>query len=604
MRFLSAKTERLFALILFSCIWVYLLIRAISVPFVFDEISTFFWYIQTGEFLPWLSKWDANNHFLNSALSYYCYKFFGLSEFSLRLPNLLFAPLMFYSIYKISGEFRNRLIAWIFILSLSCNHFFIEYLALARGYGLSMSLLMASIWFLIQLIKNDSIKYYVLSLLSVLLYLSANLTLVYSASFTLIIILFNLIIWNHEHLKSLFVKTVLLIVLGFVPLIGSVFYLFELKSLELLYYGITGSFWHVTLESLAFNSVGSNSMISPIVVFTLFVLTSIVGFYKLSKSKTVLELMNPGFVFFFLLMFNFTMVISLNYLMDIKYPEDRIGLFFIPLFLGSFLFMLDYAVNQTGSKKLITIAIPLFYLPVFFILNLNLSYTVYWKDAGVPKRFIDKVMTHKAPSDFPPSIGSDNISTNFWAIYNYMDGGNCNLINFADSMSITDDFLIANYDDNPEWRILYDSLDYDLLSDKHLLKRKLPAARVHFGDPDVINMDSLYTGSYFMFFDGYINKIPGREILATLSMALESPAKPFKGYFVFEIFDWKQELLYYSANPIQRISESWDGTPQNFNYSFKTIRAPENCFKVKIYLWNSENQPYLIRDGKLSAYYY
>jgi hypothetical protein len=398
---------------------------------------------------------------LNSALSFLAYSVFGLSELSLRLPNLLFAPLMFYAIYKISGEIQNRFLAWTFILTLTCNHFFIEYSALTRGYGMSMSLLMASIWFTIQVVRTDSIKYYLLNLFSILLYLSANLTLVYTAEFTVLIILVNSIIRNHEHLKSLFAKILLIIILGVTPIVGGVLYLFELKNMELLYYGITGGFWHVTLETLTFNSVGSSLQVGPIIVFTLFVLATITAIFKISKSKTLLELSEPGFLFFFLLLFNLVMVVSLHYLLDIKYPEDRVGLFFIPLFMGSFFFMLDYAADYFRYKKLFLLSAPLLYLPVFFILNFNLSYTLYWKDQSVPKRFIDKVNEAKGSSDFPPSVGSKYIFGNIWGMYNYMDSSKCNLVNYADSSSMTDDFMIANYDANPLWRALYDSLDYD-----------------------------------------------------------------------------------------------------------------------------------------------
>ncbi|MCD4696115.1 MAG: hypothetical protein K8S16_07720 [Bacteroidales bacterium] len=220
------------------------------------------------------------------------------------------------------------------------------------------------------------------------------------------------------------------------------------------------------------------------------------------------------------------------------------------------------------------------------------------------EKYLTRVMAEKIQSDNPPTIGSDNISADIWAIYNYMDSSKCNLINYADSSSKTDDFLIANYDANPEWRNLYDSLDYDPFSDKHLLRRKFPATKIRFGVNDRITTDSLTTKTFYKLYEGYINKISGKEILVTLNMTLETIEPPFTGYIVFDIFDNKHKSVYYSVNALHRIKKSWDGTPNNFNYSFKTKPAPDNCLKLRVYFWSKNKQPYLIRDGKLSAYYY
>lgn len=72
-----SRIERIIYFILFILLWAYLWLRAIYVPLVHDEIATFYHYIQTGRFLPYLSHWDANNHFLNSALTWLSYSSSG-----------------------------------------------------------------------------------------------------------------------------------------------------------------------------------------------------------------------------------------------------------------------------------------------------------------------------------------------------------------------------------------------------------------------------------------------------------------------------------------------------------------------------------------------
>jgi len=64
---LNTKTAIVFSLVL----WIYLILRALRAPFLHDEISTFWFYINNGDFIPFAFKMDtesANNHLLNSFL--------------------------------------------------------------------------------------------------------------------------------------------------------------------------------------------------------------------------------------------------------------------------------------------------------------------------------------------------------------------------------------------------------------------------------------------------------------------------------------------------------------------------------------------------------
>src|SRR5690606_29699465 len=70
------------------------------VPFNHDEMATFVMYVQNGEFWPYHAIEDANNHFLNSGLTYVSFKLFGDSLFALRLPNLAAFALMALIIYR------------------------------------------------------------------------------------------------------------------------------------------------------------------------------------------------------------------------------------------------------------------------------------------------------------------------------------------------------------------------------------------------------------------------------------------------------------------------------------------------------------------------
>jgi hypothetical protein len=129
------------AFIGFGLVFIYLIFRALYVPLVHDEAATFFHYIVSENFIPPEAHWDANNHILNSALTYLSYSLFGSSELSLRIPNLLTFIIYVVYTFKISKIISNKLLRWVFLISLILAHNFIEFFALTRGYGMSMEFL-------------------------------------------------------------------------------------------------------------------------------------------------------------------------------------------------------------------------------------------------------------------------------------------------------------------------------------------------------------------------------------------------------------------------------------------------------------------------------
>ena len=68
-----SRIESLILIVLFIFTFMYIIIRAYSVPIIHDEAATFFYYIQSGIFMPPEAHIDANNHILNSALAHFSY---------------------------------------------------------------------------------------------------------------------------------------------------------------------------------------------------------------------------------------------------------------------------------------------------------------------------------------------------------------------------------------------------------------------------------------------------------------------------------------------------------------------------------------------------
>src|SRR5579863_10440970 len=106
-KFNSQQRFNLFFILVSVAVFVIVAIRSALIPLAHDEVATFYYFIQSGSFLPYLSLNDANNHFLNSCLGWVCFSFFGDSPFSLRLPNLLALLALIYAVYRISKQLTH-----------------------------------------------------------------------------------------------------------------------------------------------------------------------------------------------------------------------------------------------------------------------------------------------------------------------------------------------------------------------------------------------------------------------------------------------------------------------------------------------------------------
>jgi hypothetical protein len=176
-RFISGNY--IFVLISFITL-VFLFIRAVAVPMTHDEIATFYHFVQTGKFWPFIHITDGNNHLLNTILTYLFYNAFGTSPLVLRLSNLAFAPLYFYFIFKLSQQLQIKVLGYSFFLTMALTLHYIEFLALSRGYGLAITFFAGSMWQLIAGIKTKKMKHIYWGFAFIFLTSTAILTLTYS----------------------------------------------------------------------------------------------------------------------------------------------------------------------------------------------------------------------------------------------------------------------------------------------------------------------------------------------------------------------------------------------------------------------------------------
>ena len=93
--------------ILSFLVFVVICLRAYMIPFSHDEAATFFFYVQSDNYLPYYAHVYTNNHVLNSALANLCYHIAGSHRFVLRIPNILAFVVLCFGVYRHFKYFKS-----------------------------------------------------------------------------------------------------------------------------------------------------------------------------------------------------------------------------------------------------------------------------------------------------------------------------------------------------------------------------------------------------------------------------------------------------------------------------------------------------------------
>ncbi len=142
-RLFSFASIALLLLLLGVNVW-----RAATQSITHDEALTYQWFV-SGSWDHLFNSYDANHHVLHTVLCKVFVGLLGLSEFSLRLASLLGGALYFWVVYRLSRLLFGE--TWRLLLStatLSLNPYVLDYLSVARGYGMALAFFLLGLYHL------------------------------------------------------------------------------------------------------------------------------------------------------------------------------------------------------------------------------------------------------------------------------------------------------------------------------------------------------------------------------------------------------------------------------------------------------------------------
>ncbi len=326
-------------------ILAFLIMKSIVMQITHDESYTV-------EILSKQPIWDlitykssyTNNHILNTLLVKFLFFIFNSYDHTLaRVPNIAAFVVYFYYCFRFSQRYiRDNWVSLMFISVMCCNPYLLDFFALIRGYGLSIGLMMGSIYFSARFVLDNYSKGLIISLLlSVLSVYAQFATLHFYLGLNLLIALYliNNYLKNKEN-KAL-IKGVLIQFSGFLLLALLIYLPIKaiIKNNEIAYYGKDG-FWGSTLTSLINGSVYSqhyfkNDQSVPVfkllTLILFFLLTAFISFNLGEKSIKKTEKTYPSVFATLLFVCTAFSVVSQFHLLGNQYVVDRTALFFYPL---------------------------------------------------------------------------------------------------------------------------------------------------------------------------------------------------------------------------------------------------------------------------------
>lgn len=380
--------------LLSALLFSYVVLRALWVSCTIDEAITYGDYVQD-------SWWhiisyyhcSANNHLLNTLLMK-LFSLGGSSIFVLRLPNvLLFTLYLMYS-WRLSQFFPARLQQLCAFLLLNINPFVLDFFSLARGYGMALSLMMASLYYAIAACRQSGniAKSTNIALLFGILAVLANFSmfnyfLLLSALLLAMIVFRKDVSYSRKYLPGLIPQGLMLLYILFI--------IFRLQKSGALYYGGTGGFFDDTLGSLIRYGLYKLTHTPGQVRSLQYIVVGIISIAGALGIWLALKRQLYSYTFLWMPLYFITglfVAMQLQHLMfNSPFAIQRTGIYFIPLF-ALLLIGIAQAMPAWSERACFMVLVVLGL--VVLLRSMNTSYAIAWKeDASAPQMLMD---LHKA----------------------------------------------------------------------------------------------------------------------------------------------------------------------------------------------------------------
>ncbi|HET6228229.1 MAG TPA: hypothetical protein VFF27_18255 [Bacteroidia bacterium] len=407
-----SKSTKLILFILGALLFCYTATRAYLLSITWDEAYSFTEFVRKGEiaYPQTFGNMSANNHLLITWMDKILVKCFGVSELILRLPSLMAHLLFLVYSAKLLIRFKNNWLIIASFLIINLNPYLLDFFSLARGYGLSVGLMMASIYYLYAFQQEFKNKFASVSLLFAGVSVLANYVLLnfFLGLFSCVFFLYALRAYNSDdpdEEENSFWKNILAPVSIFIGVMLLVLPIaFGLRKAGALYFGADNDFWTDTVRTIVdrwFYEIPYNywfqRMAKAFIVCILFSSVVLIIIRLLKKQLTYRHSFFVSIVCICLFCVGST--IAQHYLLHTLYLIDRTALFFTVLFALILVFFVQDLMTDKPQVVFISYIAAAF-LTVHMVLSFNLIYALEWKwDANTKQMLADLEELKEVPPE-------------------------------------------------------------------------------------------------------------------------------------------------------------------------------------------------------------
>lgn len=574
----SRNNERLVYGIGSLILFVYLICRAHYTPVLHDEGAIFFVNIQHGEWLPFLSDWEAGNHFFNSGLTIFFTKVFGTSVFTIRVASLLAFPVFVYFLFRICQSFQSlslRVSVWLLFFG---STYLIEFFGYSRGYSWQLAGLLGGIYFGQKLLRNFTPA--LLLKASFFFSISAASILTSVVPYAMFFFVVVLVVLREKNFSF---KRWSLVALAYAPLICFAFLGIIMNKLGVLYKGDQIGFYSTTITTLVKAFVGESSALVNLAIVCSLVSVLAIATLRWIKTK------RPDEVFVEILLIGSIMISIIQvFVFDANYFEDRTGLFLYPLLVLAFVRMFDN--EKISVSKVIPLIIGACSL-LFMLMNVNISHSFYWHRWHYPESWYEFIKMDSP--ERKTTISADGVTRSPWAFYEYVNNAQYTSLASLENITPIADYIIL------EPGLLSDTSNYEILKRNEstrlcLMKRKNPLKRLPF---DTLHIDIDFGDTrYFQRLLDYTFSDNHQTVVADLYLDVKSQdySRGEIGFNLFSVEGDSININNIKLNAYGINQQNGIGITQPTILDLKHL----NAFDLGVNLWNKKNSHHRIK-GKI-----
>jgi len=509
-------------------------------------------------------------------LGYLSVSVFGLSEWALRLANILAFPLYAFFGFRLMRKLNSLALRWWALVLFFSTHGILEFFGYARGYGLMLSFLLASIWFLRELF----LRYQRRKMIYVVIFSSLAVLSNVSCLPLVALILFSALYLSWQAKQSILLKLSLSF-LSALPLAFAVWWSLQLKSHQQLYYGGESGFRSDSLESL------KNMVLSPnlsvdffLAAGALFLIAIFIGKpWQHFKGKVIAH----WSALVFLLITAFYPLG--HWLIGLRFPYDRALIYWLVFALVAKFIWLDVQY-RAGRKSMIfflswSLVFPLLY---FSQASLNSVSFTSWSQEQVPDRYY-----HKMAKLGAVNLGGSYLQAPQWSFLEQKFSASLSAFQVSNSPYL--DFRLSEKKDWPRWQEQYQRIDSTeaLL---YLLQRKQLSKKEAVAKFQLAALDKYRANKVIYHLP---DSLPADAISATLKIKTEEP--PHKLTIALQVLNHQGEQVHWQAfraRDYLSLKKGW----QEWRLFVILKDLAQDKQELKLFIWNPENEAFSLQESE------